>query len=96
MCIFYLLTLSLLLFFLLIFLFYLPLPCSAFHLPSEVCKLPSVIFKIVFHHVHPVQLLVLTKMLQAAPEGLPAKAIAIKCANMYEQIICPSVPLQLL
>ena len=37
-CIFYLLTLSLLLFFLLIFLFYLPLPCSAFHLSivSEV------------------------------------------------------------
>ena len=37
-CIFFLLTLSLLLFFLLIFLFSLPLPCSAFHLPilSEV------------------------------------------------------------
>ena len=34
-CIFFLLTLSLLLFFLLIFLFSLPLPCSAFHL-SEV------------------------------------------------------------
>ena len=32
-CIFFLLTLSLLLFFLLIFLFSLPLPCSAFHLP---------------------------------------------------------------
>ena len=32
-CIFFLLTLSLLLFFLLIFLFTLPLPCSAFHLP---------------------------------------------------------------
>ena len=31
-CIFFLLTLSLLLFFLLIFLFSLPLPCSAFHL----------------------------------------------------------------
>ena len=45
-CIFFLLTLSLLLFFLLIFLFSLPLPCSAFHLSilSEVCltsKLPS-------------------------------------------------------
>ena len=36
-CIFFLLTLSLLLFFLLIFLFSLPLPCSAFHLS----KLPS-------------------------------------------------------
>ena len=37
-CIFFLLTLSLLLFFLLIFLFSLPLPCSAFHLSilSEV------------------------------------------------------------
>ena len=37
-CIFFLLTLSLLLFFLLIFLFCLPLPCSAFHLSilSEV------------------------------------------------------------
>ena len=37
-CIFFLLTLSLLLFFLLIFLFFLPLPCSAFHLSilSEV------------------------------------------------------------
>ena len=37
-CIFFLLTLSLLIFFLLIFLFSLPLPCSAFHLPilSEV------------------------------------------------------------
>ena len=37
-CVFFLLTLSLLLFFLLIFLFSLPLPCSAFHLPilSEV------------------------------------------------------------
>ena len=40
-CIFFLLTLSLLLFFLLIFLFSLPLPCSAFHLSilSEVCLL---------------------------------------------------------
>ena len=38
LCIFFLLTLSLLLFFLLIFLFSLPLPCSAFHLSilSEV------------------------------------------------------------
>ena len=37
-CVFFLLTLSLLLFFLLIFLFSLPLPCSAFHLSilSEV------------------------------------------------------------
>ena len=37
-CIFFLLTLSLLIFFLLIFLFSLPLPCSAFHLSilSEV------------------------------------------------------------
>ena len=37
-CIFFLLTLSLLLFSLLIFLFYLPLPCAAFHLSilSEV------------------------------------------------------------
>ena len=37
-CIFFLLTLSLLLFFLLIFLFSLPLPCSTFHLPilSEI------------------------------------------------------------
>ena len=40
-CIFFLLTLSLLLFFLLIFLFSLPLPCSAFHLSilSEVSVL---------------------------------------------------------
>ena len=40
-CIFFLLTLSLLLFFLLIFLFSLPLPCSAFLLSilSEVCLL---------------------------------------------------------
>ena len=40
-CIFFLLTLSLLLFFLLIFLFSLPLPCSAFHLStlSEVTLL---------------------------------------------------------
>ena len=48
-CIFFLLTLSLLLFFLLIFLFSLPLRCSAFHLSilSEVwsltSKLPSII-----------------------------------------------------
>jgi hypothetical protein len=40
-CIFFLLTLSLLFFFLPIFLFSLPLPCSAFHLSilSEVCLL---------------------------------------------------------
>ena len=46
-CIFFLLTLSLLLFFLLIFLFSLPLPCSAFHLSNIVgsltSKLPSTI-----------------------------------------------------
>ena len=47
-CIFFLLTLSLLLFFLLIFLFSLPLPCSAFHLSifhivgSLTSKLPSI------------------------------------------------------
>ena len=35
---------------------------------------------------------VLTKMLQAAPEGLPAKAIAIKCANMYETDYLPLGP----
>ena len=44
-CIFFLLTLSLLLFFLLIFLFSLPLPCSAFHpvhiVGSLTSKLPS-------------------------------------------------------
>ena len=49
-CIFCLLTLSLLLFFLLIFLFSLPLPCSAFHLfhivGSLTSKLPSI-----KHHV---------------------------------------------
>ena len=43
-CIFFLLTLSLLLFFLLIFLFSLPLPCSAFHLVGSLTsKLPSMI-----------------------------------------------------
>ena len=44
-CIFFLLTLSLLLFFLLIFLFSLPLPCSAFHhiVGSLTSKLPSII-----------------------------------------------------
>ena len=46
-CIFFLLTLSLLLFSLLIFLFSLPLPCSAFHLfvhivGSLTSKLPSI------------------------------------------------------
>ena len=45
-CVFFLLTLSLLLFFLPIFLFSLPLPCSAFHLShivgSLTSKLPSI------------------------------------------------------
>ena len=43
-CIFFLLTLSLLLFSLLIFLFSLPLPCSAFHLSILTSKLPSIIY----------------------------------------------------
>ena len=49
-CIFFLLTLSLLLFFLLIFLFSLPLPCSAFHLSilSEVWLLN---FLRLFHYI---------------------------------------------
>ena len=42
-CIFFLRALSLLLFFLLIFLFSLPLPCSAFHLSILTSKLPSII-----------------------------------------------------
>ena len=57
-CIFCLLTLSLLLFFLLIFLFSLPLPCSAFHLSilSEVgsltSKLPSIIYVCLHLHIY--------------------------------------------
>ena len=52
-CIFFLLTLSLLLFFLLIFLFSLPLPCSAFHLSilSEVWLLNFLRWAI-FHPHH--------------------------------------------
>ena len=51
-CIFFLLTLSLLLFFLLIFLFSLPLPCSAFHLSilSEVWLLNFLRPEGIFHH----------------------------------------------
>ena len=56
LCIFFLLTLSLLPFFLLIFLFSVPLPCSAFHLSilSEVLtsKLPSIITYIVYTHTY--------------------------------------------
>ena len=53
-CIFFLLTLSLLLFFLLIFLFSLPLPCSAFHLSilSEVWLLNFLRLFICIHVVH--------------------------------------------
>ena len=51
-CIFFLLTLSLLLFSLLIFLFSLPLPCSAFHLSilSEVWLLNFLRSLIIIHH----------------------------------------------
>ena len=56
-CIFFLLTLSLLIFFLLIFLFSLPLPCSAFHLSilSEVwllnfLRLPNIYIYIYIIH----------------------------------------------
>ena len=49
-CIFFLLTLSLLLFFLLIFLFSLPLPCSAFHIVGSLTsKLPSI--NLLYHFI---------------------------------------------
>ena len=67
-CIFFLLTLSLLLFFLLVFLFSLPLPCSAFHLSilSEVWLLNFLrwIFLHIFTHLHT------TKRLSCWPDGV--------------------------